>query len=656
MSARAGYLHQSLISYSRRDGRTYADALVIALQRPGYRCFIDQGEMSSGERLTSAVERSFRRSRSLVLIAAEHALLRSSFVKQEIGGFEATGRPIIPISLAGSLQANLDASSLRTVLLDRIWIDDDLPNSATGPSANVVAEIRRSFAFVRRMRIRQAVIFGIIAALTTTAAIAWWERELAVGRQREATKEKIAANANLSEMYVTLADETWAAGDFLGAEEYLAESLRLRDSYIIREKLIQLRGSGAEWGTISPGTAKVTAVAISDKNERFAVGTANGQVLIEGDHEDRVSEVFVPGQNAIGKLRFDKHGNKLFTTDHYGKIYSVDSHNLQLTKMPSSHTGEILALCVKSETDEVFSISADNTIEVTTENESNPRVFRLDLQVSSASFDRECDRAIVGSKRGQIAAWRIDGTANPLQLTGQSVIAASIEPSGLRAATIESEATIIKVWNLETATKEAELQTGNVPDFQTHIAISAHGGTAVSLGNYIDYWPRNGGFNEIRKQFDHSNGDLAFDGSGSSIIYSGDYLKIAPGRISLNDNRRSSLFDLTNGFIRSAYITEDGHYAAQVYSSDIIIVWDVSRKHKLVTLTGHNAAFSPDNRHMAFASNDGLIHFINLENGALESVSFDNFRGLIKSTRIEEMRYLGSPAKLAIFGENTFTI
>jgi len=173
------------VSYGRADGRTYADALVIALQKRGYRCFIDHEAMSSGQKLRETVALNLRHSRVLILIATEKAL-NSPFVQQEVEEFERTRRPIISISLAGSLQAHIGASPLRDILADRIWVDDSHPASETELSAGVVAEITRAFSFVRRGRVRQLVIVSAFMILAATAAVAIWQRQVAIGRQRQA--------------------------------------------------------------------------------------------------------------------------------------------------------------------------------------------------------------------------------------------------------------------------------------------------------------------------------------------------------------------------------------------------------------------------------------------------------------------------------------
>src|SRR5262249_19142128 len=156
-----------------------------ALRGEGFRCFIDFGEMAGGNLLSTSVERALRRSRVLVLVASPAAVKTSPYVRGELGLFAPLKRPIIPINVKGALSAILPSSPLNNILADRIWIDDDDGELATGPSTRVIGEIERSFSFIRRSRVRQSIAWSLVLGFAALSIVAEWNRETAA-RQRDA--------------------------------------------------------------------------------------------------------------------------------------------------------------------------------------------------------------------------------------------------------------------------------------------------------------------------------------------------------------------------------------------------------------------------------------------------------------------------------------
>ena len=184
------------ISYSRRDGKKYAATLQSELRNEGFRCFLDEGEMSGGDQLRPSIARALRRSRVLVLVATERAVLHSKFVRGELSDFAAFKRPIIPVNVAGALSVHLAQSPLEKVLRDRIWIDDTGASSGeVPPSPNVAAEIERTFSFIRRARIRQAFAWSLAAIFGLLAAAAEMQRRAAEINRKAAVSRQLAAQS-----------------------------------------------------------------------------------------------------------------------------------------------------------------------------------------------------------------------------------------------------------------------------------------------------------------------------------------------------------------------------------------------------------------------------------------------------------------------------
>jgi WD40 repeat protein len=180
------------ISYSRRDGTTYATGLADELTQRGLRCRLDLWETEPGRELPAPLKRAIRRSNMCVVVATEHAL-RSRQVECEIREFLTTRRHVIPIRFPVVAD---DATWLSLIEGLPFADEDDMSSLESGnPSPAVVARIEKSFQF-RRHNQRLRTVFwstaaGIVLLLLTGTV---WINAI-TGQAQAASEQRAKAEA-----------------------------------------------------------------------------------------------------------------------------------------------------------------------------------------------------------------------------------------------------------------------------------------------------------------------------------------------------------------------------------------------------------------------------------------------------------------------------
>ena len=159
------------ISYSWRDGATYASALARRLEALGYQVFLDRFGYASGDDWKSVGAWTLRRTGQLILIVTS-AALTSGPVEREVRIFRQTGRRIIPVSIDGALDRRQSETRLLHYLPSEILkIDEPAEALFSGPSVETVSTIQRSFTIVRQDK-KRVRAFGAIALLLAVLAAA----------------------------------------------------------------------------------------------------------------------------------------------------------------------------------------------------------------------------------------------------------------------------------------------------------------------------------------------------------------------------------------------------------------------------------------------------------------------------------------------------
>jgi len=177
------------ISYTWSDGGAYAKALAERLEVEGFEVFLDRSEYASGDDWKKVGAWTLRRTGQLILVGSP-AALRSVPVLREVTIFSKTGRRIVPIDFAGSLEWKEAGSALAEYVPTEILRIKERPGALqSGPSDETIATLRRTFKLIRqskkRMRVFAAVAFALLLlsiASTGFATFAEWQREKAERR------------------------------------------------------------------------------------------------------------------------------------------------------------------------------------------------------------------------------------------------------------------------------------------------------------------------------------------------------------------------------------------------------------------------------------------------------------------------------------------
>ena len=176
------------ISYSRRDGASYAAALANELSAPGrdFSCFLDQWGASAASELSGPVLRALRRSSVFVLVGTEGAV-SSAMVREEVQRFSKPSRlrglrPVLIINVGGAF----DHIAWTEIAGLHREPETDTARAGGLPSEAVVRRIANSHSYTRRNQRARWLSLAAAALLVisvSASALATWQARLA-GKNR----------------------------------------------------------------------------------------------------------------------------------------------------------------------------------------------------------------------------------------------------------------------------------------------------------------------------------------------------------------------------------------------------------------------------------------------------------------------------------------
>lgn len=588
------------VSYSRRDALDYAKALVGALRAKGFRCFIDSGEMAGGEVLSASVERGLRRSRILVLVASRRALLESLYVRNEIGVFSSFGRPIIPVNVAGVLRETLPLSPLRGVLVDRIWVDDEASTLDAGPSPNVVAEIERSFAFVRRSRVRQAFATSLVIVFGLITAWALWQRYEAEYSRQRAELQRDAALRSQSRF---LADRSRAA---------------LARQDVEAAQILALEALPAEPG--APGQRPLETAAVA----------ALRQTLLERRHR---FELRSPDTGPLTAARFSGDGKHVVTASIDGTAWLWDAVPGVQPRKFCCHGATVTDASISPDGASVLTATFDGMVSLWAADGSGVRFPPIRAQAGGwqrAAFSRDGQSFLTCAQRDGVArVWdsasgalrhELDGKAGWLQDCQWS-------PDGKRVVTAGSMfGTKPAIWDLSSPTP-------------THIPLPADGSgpearfspdgklvATASSDGVVQLWDAFSGkeAGPPRKDPNGSAKGLAFSPDGRWLAtISGNLVRVWQVG---SQGEPVAVLDHRAAITQVAFSPDrDGARILTASEDGTLKLWDREKRHEPLMLRGHEGkvvagSFSPDGVQVLSASRDGTARLWRVEPDQVVSV------------------------------------
>lgn len=223
------------VSYSRKDGLNYAQALAAQLTKRGFLRFIDLLGTDPDERVPESLKSKVRRSTVFILVATEGAAL-SSAVSEEVAEFAKTKRPIIPIDINGALKHARYEPLVRGLAQTE-------ETDPTHPSDQVMSRIENSFKYTRRNQTLRKVFLGTVVGIFALILSGIVVTHVIARQATEANNRRSAA-----EERTRLAEERLKEAETkaLEAEEQAVAAATRADAAASREEDATRRAKSAE--------------------------------------------------------------------------------------------------------------------------------------------------------------------------------------------------------------------------------------------------------------------------------------------------------------------------------------------------------------------------------------------------------------------------
>lgn len=578
------------ISYGHAGGSAYAEALFTALTNRGLRCFIDRDEMPPGQDLSTATRRGLAQSRVLLLVGTAR-VLESDAVYEELAGFRALGRPIIPIDIAQCLANAPPSHRVRQLLGDIIRLPE-APGAVTAPSTDVVDKIVRSFTFTKQSTRRQRVLLAtviVLGFLAVAASIAAYQATRArreSDRQRQLTLAQALAATAFQQQELTRTDDVPALmvrQAFMFHERNGGLMLDQMDAALRR--ILDTRYFSSR---LPADHGYATAVTYRSDGGVLAAGYDDGTILLWNDRRPDVEPQALLG-HAAEHARAEVTGLAYCPTTTLLASSATDgSVKLWATAHPAWRGKTLFRSEIPVRTVEFADdcetlyagLDDDTLVRLSRRLSSPPRAFRVDVTgehdhgIWSIALHRDGHRLATAHQDGRVRLWdraRLEDA--PRVLDGVAILPAdALQPGGHVAM--------------------------RAVDFSPTDDVLAAGGEdrAVWLWDTAEPNPR------PRRLFETSDADTIFGSAFFSIAFSPDGSKLATG--------------------------SDGATVA---------IWDMARLDTLPTvLRGHetqvlSVSFRPDGLELATASRDRSVRLWNLGPGFAAPKTGGNFgsiRGL----------------------------
>jgi hypothetical protein len=228
------------ISYARRDGASYAEAIAafLADAKHKFSCHIDQWDTAPGVRVPATILRAARRCHAAVIVGSP-AALASEAVHAEVKELTASKRTIVVIEL---LNNPISTAVWYPLIKGLAFVPEagDLPAVMAGkPSQNVLNRLENAFTFWRRnRRIQSAAWAGATVLVVAAVASVIFSQQAAKSRNvAQATEKSIRAqdmssrDPAKSRAAMRLAMESMAIEHTSWGESTLRRALLLMPSY-----------------------------------------------------------------------------------------------------------------------------------------------------------------------------------------------------------------------------------------------------------------------------------------------------------------------------------------------------------------------------------------------------------------------------------------
>ncbi|MFA5923751.1 MAG: TIR domain-containing protein [Methylococcaceae bacterium] len=316
--------------------QSYASDLARRLRELDFTVFFSEEEAPPGAKLDSTLVKALHRSRILVVIANEGALVQSQWVRKEVEEFrhKHPRRPVIPINVGGAIAKYGPAVEISRWLDPdgSIWLDEISQAVEEGiTSQEIVKRLEVAPRFMKANTWLRLVTGGIILSLATLTAFAFWQWFEAENQARIATAQKLAAQARVyfdskPDLAILLSNEASLLDDSVEVKASLLDSFE-HDARL----QIFLRGH----------TAPVHCVTFSRDGRFMATGGDDHMILLWNAQTWQLLGTFPKGhKGAVFSLAFSPDSTLLASgsTDQTVRLWDVATRK-PMGQPLTGHTG-----------------------------------------------------------------------------------------------------------------------------------------------------------------------------------------------------------------------------------------------------------------------------------------------------------------------------
>jgi WD40 repeat protein len=616
------------ISYARADAAEYAAGLAKQLSKD-YSCYLDQWASPRGTELPRPIRRAVYRSSMLVLVGTSGAI-NSQFVKLEFGRFVKTGRPLIPINIAGELNAApWEEEPWSKIHRVSQAIDTEAAKFEGKPSPRVVNYIKDSADFTRQNQ-RLRVIAGGTAAFVVIAlggTLAWStyrvseaNRKVAEQTQKAGEAEERAVNANAG------AEAARQNAENSNRNANLAEG-RARDANAqaqnanLRAVNANARAGAAEARATNANMRATQAAA----REKEATASALKQRTIA-----RARLVAAQSDLAHNSDSTELERNMLLSIESLKRDYSLEAYRNVLAGLkllprskprPISHTQDVEAVRYSPDGKVIATLEGD-TVLLWRANDWTRATLSLkhDQAVSAIAFSRE-GKYMATSSGDTVRIWEVGtGRELPPVRHGSPVKCIAFSPDQRYVALAgcqpdEDKTKRLKQHAARVVEIEPRREVASLPHAAEVSSIAFHpdGKSIATLSDEtVQVWSTSGDWQTNPREFSRKverASSIDFSPDGKYLLCRSDDMEhsIYMWRASA-DYEEVSRFDKINTL--QADFSPNGQYLVTVdedpFASTFVTVWDITgRQPRPVTSFGDHAkafTFSPDGNYLAVES------------------------------------------------------
>jgi WD40 repeat protein len=646
------------ISYSWSDGAAYASALDRRLEADGYQVFLDRSGYASGDNWKSVGAWTLQRTGKLILVGSPTAL-RSGPVLHEVKIFSKTGRRIVPIDFAGSLESIEPDSPLAPYLsADILMIKEPAAALHSGPSQETVAEISRSFGLVRqdkkRMRVFATIALLLFALVIVAAVLAFIAHE----QRKEAVRNEGTSLAALSNAALNDGHPVDAVRLALAAWPRKGDEKRPQMRRVITA-LIFAMSEYHERARLEPGDA-VRDAAFSSDGKRVITASENKMAQIwDAETGKHLTQLKGHEKNVVWSAAFDRDGSRAITAsdDNTARIWNAETGKLLSTidvhhplrraafspdgtriaiasedktasiwdagtgkkLYPLSHDGEVYSAVFSPHGERVVTASLDRMARIW-DAKTGKLLIKLLVKEQKpgnefhfATFSPDGTRIATASDDGHVRIWNartgvIDG--DDLVATDDSVGSAVFSPNGARMATASSDGKV-RIWDL--GTRKVLMELKGHDDSVNSVAFSPDGTRVLSASDdkTARIWDTAGAA-LVALQHDDTINKVAFSSDGARIVTASrdktaQIWNAKTGALLATIPASKDAFKGDLGAMATAAFDRQGERI--VTASDYgVVIWNARTGEPLNTVINErwvlSAAFSPDGARIVTASED----------------------------------------------------